>query len=156
MSEPEREPFTPRPVKDQPFSLTVRTDEDYSEGDWQQLPCGLDVLVAPSGTSRSDAKLAALVKKYGKPPKKSIEDVPPDKQRAFTLDLLAAVNFLAFRDPKTKRPEVEINGEVWKGDRIEDRKRVLSELPTVRLELEALFKEVQEEFGAEIEEAEKN
>lgn len=156
MTEPEREPFTPRPVKEQPFSLSVRTDEDYAEGDWRTLPCGLEVLVAPSGTSRADSILAKLVKKHGDTPKKSIDDIPPQKQRDFTVDLLAAANFLAFRDPKTKRPEVEINGEVWHGDQIQDRKRVLSELPTVRLELEALFKEVQAEFGSEIEEAEKN
>lgn len=149
MGEDNAQPF-PVATKSDAFELHVTTDEEYARGEWREIPCGLEVLLAPSGTQEAERIQAAMLKKYGGGQCKRVEDLPAAKVGVFGAAVIARANFLGFRAPGGV--EVVINDEIYP-DNLQTRERIILEIPMIRGQVAEEIRNLQHEYGTEQEEA---
>jgi len=154
MSEPAKEkPFPKVAEKPQKFALTVTTEDEYSVGEWRELPCGLEVKLAPAGTGEAAKVAARMAKKHGARTVQGLAEMKVDKAAPYSLDVAVNAHFLDFRAPDGL--PVEINGEVFDNS-LKSRLRILRDFPTIRRQIEEELERVNEEFRNAIEDTGKN
>lgn len=120
--------------------LKTQTDAQLAEGERRVLDCGLGVVLAPANTQAFARTTAAAVRKFGNRNTEDLGDLKPQKRIDALIWVAANATFLGFYDPASDKPEFSVdvseNGVPdylsFEGNTVENRIRILSELPMIR------------------------
>jgi len=137
--------------KSDSLTLKLASVEELQEGQWIEIPLGINCLICPQNTPEFFRAASAMAKKYGgrKASVTQLGDLRGDK-------LLAAANATAARaNWKAYRPSVRIKGELYE-DSLDSRFRLLQSFPELRDQINEAIAEVSEGFSEDVEELEGN
>lgn len=137
------------------FSIDCRSDGEWAEGEWVDLPIGFRVLIAPRGTQESQRVGSRLLRKFGKGRLRDFEDLTPVQASEYTARVLAEANWKAFEAPGEPRDEMRVADRRVK-DTIADRFWLLQNVPAILSQVSRAVDDVTRRFESDAEDAGKN